>query len=45
MLAIEERYAEVRDDIPGGPTRLLRPYVDEGRLGTKSGGGFYDDEG
>ena len=43
VLAIEEHYAEVRDGIPEGPRTLLRPYVDEGRLGTKSGGGFYDE--
>jgi 3-hydroxybutyryl-CoA dehydrogenase len=45
VLAIEEHYADVRDGIPEGPRALLRTYVDEGRLGTKSGGGFYDDEG
>jgi len=45
VLAIEEHYAEVRDGIPEGPRTLLRRYVDEGRLGTKSGGGFYDDAG
>ena len=38
----EEHYAEVRDNIPEGPRRLLREYVDEGRLG-KTGRGFYDD--
>ena len=45
VLAIEEHYAEVRDGIPEGPRTLLRRYVDEGRLGAKSGGGFYDDAG
>ena len=43
VLAIEEHYADVRDGIPEGPRTLLRRYVDEGRLGTKSGGGFYDE--
>jgi 3-hydroxybutyryl-CoA dehydrogenase len=43
VLAIEEHYAEVRPGIPDGPRTLLRQYVDEGRLGVKSGGGFYDD--
>jgi len=43
VLAIEEHYAEVRTGIPEGPRTLLRRYVDEGRLGVKSGGGFYDD--
>src|SRR4051794_35348774 len=42
VLAIEEHYAEVRTGIPEGPRELLRRYVDEGRLGVKSGGGFYD---
>jgi 3-hydroxybutyryl-CoA dehydrogenase len=41
VLAIEEHYATVRTGIPQGPRELLRRYVDEGRLGVKSGGGFY----
>jgi 3-hydroxybutyryl-CoA dehydrogenase len=45
VLAIEEHYADVRDGIPEGPRELLRRYIDEGRLGVKSGGGFYDAEG
>jgi 3-hydroxybutyryl-CoA dehydrogenase len=45
VLAIEEHYAEVRAGIPEGPRKLLRRYVDEGRLGEKSGGGFYDAPG
>jgi 3-hydroxybutyryl-CoA dehydrogenase len=44
VLAIEEHYAEVRPGLPEGPRTLLRRYVDEGRLGVKSGGGFYDEE-
>jgi 3-hydroxybutyryl-CoA dehydrogenase len=43
VLAIEEHYAAVRKDIPDGPRELLRRYVDDGRLGVKSGRGFYDD--
>jgi 3-hydroxybutyryl-CoA dehydrogenase len=42
VLAIEEHYAEVRTGLPEGPRTLLRRYVDEGRLGVKSGRGFYD---
>jgi 3-hydroxybutyryl-CoA dehydrogenase len=42
VLAIEEHYADVRTGIPEGPRALLRRYVDEGRLGAKSGRGFYD---
>ncbi len=43
VLAIEEHYAEVRKEIPEGPRKLLQRYVDDGRLGVKSGRGFYDD--
>ena len=42
VLAIEEHYASVRDGLPEGPRRLLREYIDQGRLGVKSGRGFYD---
>jgi 3-hydroxybutyryl-CoA dehydrogenase len=42
VLAIEEHYADVRDGLPEGPRKLLRSYIDEGRLGVKSGRGFYD---
>jgi 3-hydroxybutyryl-CoA dehydrogenase len=43
VLAIEEHYADVRTGIPEGPRTLLRRYIEEGRLGVKSGGGFYDE--
>jgi 3-hydroxybutyryl-CoA dehydrogenase len=43
VLAIEEHYAEERDGIPEGPRALLRRYLEEGRLGSKSGRGFYED--
>ena len=42
VLAIEEHYAAVREGVPEGPRRLLHEYVDRGRLGTKSGRGFYE---
>jgi 3-hydroxybutyryl-CoA dehydrogenase len=42
VLAIEEHYASVRDGLPEGPRTLLRDYIDQGRLGVKSGRGFYD---
>jgi 3-hydroxybutyryl-CoA dehydrogenase len=43
VLAIEEHYADVRPGLPDGPRKLLRRYIDEGRLGEKSGRGFYDE--
>jgi 3-hydroxybutyryl-CoA dehydrogenase len=42
VLAIEEHYAAVRDGIPEGPRKLLHEYIDQGRLGAKSGRGFYE---
>jgi 3-hydroxybutyryl-CoA dehydrogenase len=42
VLAIEEHYADVRTGVPDGPRKLLRRYIDDGRLGEKSGRGFYD---
>ena len=43
VLAIEEHYAAVRPALPEGPRKLLREYIDQGRLGVKSGRGFYDE--
>ena len=42
VLAIEEHYASVRPGLPDGPRRLLKEYIDRGRLGVKTDGGFYD---
>jgi 3-hydroxybutyryl-CoA dehydrogenase len=42
VLDIEEHYAAVRDGIPEGPRKLLREYTSQGRLGVKTGRGFYD---
>src|SRR3954453_18144221 len=43
VLNIEEHYASVRPGLPEGPRKLLRQYLDHGRLGVKSGQGFYED--
>ena len=43
VLNIEEHYASVRPGLPEEPRKLLREYIDKGRLGVKSGCGFYDD--
>lgn len=45
VLDIEEHYATEREGVPEGPRRLLREYIDRGRLGAKTGRGFYDDYG
>jgi 3-hydroxybutyryl-CoA dehydrogenase len=42
VLNIEEHYASVRPGLPVGPRKLLREYIDQGRLGVKSRSGFYD---
>jgi len=43
VLDIEEHYCAEHPEYPEGPRRLLRDYVQRGRLGVKSGAGFYDD--
>jgi 3-hydroxybutyryl-CoA dehydrogenase len=43
VLNIEEHYAAVRPGLPEAPRTLLHEYIDQGRLGVKSGRGFYDD--
>jgi 3-hydroxybutyryl-CoA dehydrogenase len=43
VLDIEEHYCAEHPEYPEGPRRLLRGYVQRGRLGVKSGAGFYDD--
>jgi 3-hydroxybutyryl-CoA dehydrogenase len=43
VLDIEEHYAAVRPGIPESPRSLLREYIAQGRLGVKTGRGFYDE--
>jgi 3-hydroxybutyryl-CoA dehydrogenase len=43
VLDIEEHYCAEHPEYPEGPRRLLRTYLQHGRLGVKSGAGFYDD--
>ena len=43
VLDIEEHYCVEHPEYPEGPRRLLRDYVQRGRIGVKSGAGFYDD--
>ena len=43
VLDIEEHYCGEHPEYPEGPRRLLREYVEQGRLGVKTGAGFYDD--
>ena len=42
VLNIEEHYAEEREGLPEGPRVLLKKMIAEGRLGVKSGRGFYE---
>lgn len=42
VLDIEKHYAETREGLPDGPRILLREMIAEGKLGQKSGSGFYD---
>lgn len=44
VLDIEEHYAQLRPGLPEGPRTLLRDYIGQGRLGVKSGRGFYEYE-
>jgi 3-hydroxybutyryl-CoA dehydrogenase len=43
VLDIEEHYCAEHPEYPEGPRKLLRSYLQQGRLGVKSGAGFYDD--
>lgn len=43
VLDIEEHYCSEHPEYPEGPRKLLRSYLEQGRLGAKSGAGFYDD--
>jgi 3-hydroxybutyryl-CoA dehydrogenase len=42
VLDIENHYAAAREGLPESPRQLLKEYLEQGRLGRKSGRGFYD---
>ena len=42
VLSIEDNYAQHRPGLPEGPRILLKKMIAEGRLGVKSGRGFYN---
>jgi 3-hydroxyacyl-CoA dehydrogenase len=42
VLDIEEHYARVREGLPELPREYLRGMIKDGKLGVKSGKGFYD---
>ncbi len=42
VLSIEENYARQRPGLPEAPRTMLKKMIAEGRLGVKSGRGFYD---
>jgi 3-hydroxybutyryl-CoA dehydrogenase len=42
VLDIEEHYASLDASLPELPRKLLKEYVNQGRLGMKSGRGFYE---
>lgn len=44
VLAIEEHYAEERPELPTAPRDLLKNMITEGKLGVKSGEGFFPHE-
>jgi 3-hydroxybutyryl-CoA dehydrogenase len=44
VLQIEEHYAALNPALPTGPRELLKKYIAEGKLGVKSGCGFYSYE-
>ena len=44
VLDIEQHYADLRPGVPEEPREFLRKMIEKGKLGVKSGSGFYDYE-
>lgn len=42
VMDIEQHYADARGNISAEPREYLKGFLQQGRLGVKSGRGFYD---
>lgn len=42
VLDIEKHYADARSGLPSEPQEYLHKMIQDGKLGVKSGSGFYD---
>lgn len=42
VLDIEKHYADIRPGLPEEPRKLLQAMIAQGKLGVKSGSGFFE---